>query len=498
MLPSLTGSDAAGLRARLGHVTDRQFHVMPRTDVWRRKRNALQDAASSVCEPFVSDLLSETTLLVQELNRGSPRNYRLPRPILPFRHERRMCHPSCCWSMTFGIRRSQFMPAILGSVKGISTRSDRLFAVALLLILSVPAWVILLGVCGRLHAPFSDRLLFYVAGYVLFGLAFWLAARGRTEQRGNSWRLAPLLLQSGLALSLLWLICSGFEGSLLVVVAAQIAAIFPLPLALGWIAAQSLVMAWIINLHWQPSVQFALVLAWLGAQVFAALMSRALANEAEVRSQLAQSNAELRATQQLLADSSRAAERVRIARELHDVLGHHLTAVSLNLEVASHLVHGQPGEHIQKAQAGTKQLLGEVRQVVGTLRGDDSLNVSRAIELLVRDIPEPHIHLRVDDDLAIFDPLRAEAILRCVQEIVTNTVKHSAAADLWIDIVRTAQDVEVHARDNGCGVHDLRLGHGLTFMRERIEQVGGRLQLDSMPANGFRVDAWIPIARALP
>lgn len=390
------------------------------------------------------------------------------------------------------------MPAILGLVRGISTRSDRLFEIALLLILSVPAWVILLGLCHRLHGPFSNRLLFYVAGYVLFGFAFWLAARGRAEQKGTSWRPAALLLQSGLALSLVWLVCSGFEGSLLVVVAAQVAAIFPLPLALGWIAAQSLLMGWIISLHWPPSVLFPLVLAWLGAQVFAALMSRALANEAEVRSQLAQRNAELRATQQLLADSSRAAERVRIARELHDILGHHLTAVSLNLEVASHLVDGQPGEHIQKAQAGTKQLLGEVRQVVGRLRGDDSLNVSRAIELLVRDIPEPRIHLRVDDDLAIFDPLRAEAILRCVQEVVTNTIKHSAAADLWIEIIRTAVGVEVHAHDNGRGAGEVCPGHGLTGMRERIEHVGGRLQTKSRPANGFSVDAWIPLGGELP
>ncbi len=307
-----------------------------------------------------------------------------------------------------------------------------------------------------------------------------------------------LVLQSGLALLLVSLICSGIEGALLLVVAVQVAAMFPLLFALGWIVAQSLLMGWIISLHWPQAVVSSLFLAWLGAQVFAALMSRALADEAEVRSQLTQRNAELRATQQLLADSSRAGERIRIARELHDILGHRLTAVSLNLEVASHLVAGQPGEHIQKAQAGTRQLLGEVRQVVSRLRGDDSLNVTCAIELLVRDIPEPHIHLRVDGDLAIYDPLRAEAILRCVQEVVTNTIKHSAASDLWIEIVRTAEGVEVHAHDNGRGVHDLRLGNGLTGMQERIEPVGGRLQLDSRPADGFRVDAWIPAASALP
>ena len=378
-------------------------------------------------------------------------------------------------------------------------RSRRLFDLALLLILSVPAWGILLRVLGQSHGGcFSGRCLLYTGCYLLFACVFWLAIKWGAQQLTSTWRVALLVLQSGLALSLVWLICSGIEGALFVVVAAQVATMLPLLLTFGWITAQSLLMAWIISLHWPQSVVFSLFLAWLGAQIFASLISRALADEAQVRGELAQRNAELGATQQLLIDSSRAAERVRIARELHDILGHRLTAISLNLEVASHLVDGQAGEHIQKAQTSTKQLLGEVRQVVSTLRGDDSLNVGRAIELLVKDIPEPRIHLRVESELAIYDPLRAEAILRCIQEIVTNTIKHSAASNLWIAIARTSEGVEVHARDDGRGVQQLHPGNGLTGMRERIEQVGGRLQLDSRPAEGFRVDAWIPAASTLP
>lgn len=97
-----------------------------------------------------------------------------------------------------------------------------------------------------------------------------------------------------------------------------------------------------------------------------------------------------------------------------------------------------------------------------------------------------------------YDPVQAEAILRCVQEVVTNSIRHSAAVDLWIDVNRTAAGVEVHARDNGRGADSLRPGHGLTGMRERIEQVGGRPQWDSGPAGGFRVDAWIPAGGAAP
>ena len=80
-----------------------------------------------------------------------------------------------------------------------------------------------------------------------------------------------------------------------------------------------------------------------------------------------------------------------------------------------------------------------------------------------------------------------------MQEVVTNTIKHSAAADLWIEIVRTPEGVEVHTRDNGRGVHEVYPGHGLTGMRERIEQVGGRLQVESRPGSGLSVEAWIPL-----
>ena len=84
---------------------------------------------------------------------------------------------------------------------------------------------------------------------------------------------------------------------------------------------------------------------------------------------LAAANAELEATRELLAQSVRLAERARIARDLHDLLGHHLTALSLNLEIASHKADGEARERIDTAQSVTKLLLGDVRGVVGALRG---------------------------------------------------------------------------------------------------------------------------------
>jgi signal transduction histidine kinase len=194
----------------------------------------------------------------------------------------------------------------------------------------------------------------------------------------------------------------------------------------------------------------------------------------------------------LLVDSSQVSERMRIARELHDLVGHHLTGLSLNLEVASHLAQGKAQEHIQTAQSVTKLLLQDVREVVNSLRGDDSFDLGRAIRTLTKDIPKPRIHLDVPEDLGIYDPVRAETILRCVQEIITNTVRHSSAENLWIELVKTADGVEVRARDDGRGVKQLKPGNGLTGMRERVEQVGGRLEIESAPNAGFCLIARIP------
>jgi signal transduction histidine kinase len=100
----------------------------------------------------------------------------------------------------------------------------------------------------------------------------------------------------------------------------------------------------------------------------------------------------------------------------------------------------------------------------------------------------------VPEDLGIYDPVRAETILRCIQEIITNAVRHSSAQNLWIELVKTPDGVEVCARDDGRGVKQVRVGNGLTGMRERAEQAGGHLEIESTPNAGFRLRVRIPTA----
>jgi signal transduction histidine kinase len=369
--------------------------------------------------------------------------------------------------------------------------SQRLFRVALLGTMATPLVLVIVSLVRNPGCFGKTRtVLWWLSAYVTFSLVFWLAT-SQGEKLSRAWLMVCLLVESALVLLMVNTICSGYEGALLVVVAGQLAPLFSLPMSLGWVGGQSLLMGFVIRSRFSLEIALALSFSWLGFQIFTVLMAHAAAREALARSELAKLNTELRATQQLLVDSGQVAERMRIARELHDLVGHHLTGLSLNLEVANHLAQGKTQEHIQTAQSVTKLLLEDVRGVVNSLRGDDSFDLGRAIRTLTKDIPKPHIHLDVPEDLGIYDPVRAETILRCVQEIITNAVRHSGAENLWIELVKTADGVEVRARDDGRGVKQLKPGNGLTGMRERVEQVGGRLEIESAPNAGFCLRARI-------
>jgi len=337
------------------------------------------------------------------------------------------------------------------------------------------------------------RHILWLVAFLLFGLAYGLTSWSHGPIR-TRWRIwAPLAVQTGLALLMIQLVCTGHEGALLAIVALQLGWLLPLAAALIWFALQSVLMGWIVASH-SPAWAFTfLMVTYLSIEALALFSAYFGASEARARLSLERLNAELQATRELLAETSRMAERQRISHELHDTLGHYLTALSLNLEVASHLAAGKALQSIQKAQSLAELMLGEVREVVSTLRGEKPIDLARALRTLVQLVPRPVIHLSLPDDFEIQDPLRAHTLLRCIQEIITNTVKHSGARNLWIDLIKTADGVEVHARDDGQGAEEAQPGQGLSGMRKRFEQLGGRFETESQLYQGFRVNAWIPL-----
>ncbi len=278
------------------------------------------------------------------------------------------------------------------------------------------------------------------------------------------------------------------EPVLLVIVAGQLGGLPLLP-ALAWIAAQTAALV-AITAPSEGRMQF--TLSFLAFQLFAYFAVQIAHREALARQALAATNAELKVTSGLLDISSRTEERLRIARDLHDLLGHHLTALSLNLEVASHLAAGEAKESIEKSQAITKELLGDVRAVVSRLRVDEPVDLATALNALRDVITTPSLHIDLDG-VAVSDPAIAQVALRAVQEIVTNAVRHSGARNLWLRLSSSDHTLEVDARDDGAGTDRIEFGNGLRGIRERVENASGRFEVSSVRGRGFSVHIALPM-----
>ena len=110
--------------------------------------------------------------------------------------------------------------------------------------------------------------------------------------------------------------------------------------------------------------------------------------------------------------------------------------------------------------------------------------------------PEPRIHLDLPDALALTDPQRAQVLLRCAQEIITNSVRHAHARNLWIGLAEDEQRLALTARDDGRGADEVEAGNGLQGMSERLRQMGGDLKIETRPGAGFALSAWMPVEGA--
>jgi signal transduction histidine kinase len=325
----------------------------------------------------------------------------------------------------------------------------------------------------------------WIAVYLLFGAAF-----ACDQQRARLWWL---LAEAALAIALVVLRCSGYEGALLAIVAMQLGGRLERTPGIAWICVQTALL-WAANAAvFSTRSAWLLTPPYLGFQLVALFVFNAMAREVAARAQLVAANAELRAVQHILADGGRMAERLRIAQELHDALGHRLTALSLNLEAALQRTEGPAHASVETAQSLARQLLGDVRDIVAQSRARDGVNLSEALHELVGAVPRPHIHLDVAEGLRIADPERAHILLRCTQEIVTNAARHSGADNLWISIKSDGEAFSIQAHDDGRGSASAGGGFGIQGMRERLEKAGGQVHIATQPGRGFDVTALLPV-----
>jgi len=325
-------------------------------------------------------------------------------------------------------------------------------------------------------------------------LTAFLASTTRLEKLSPSARVTLLLIQSASSLALIHLRSLWLEAGLLAIVAAQASLLLSHRLALAWAVAQTaLVFPYYLGradllqaAFWTAGV--------LGFQLFATTIGYIARHEAEARIELSRLNMDLRAAEIMLEESARTEERLRIARELHDAVGHHLTALSIQIELARHAHPDEP--NLVEAQGITKSMLQEVRAVVREMRNDPTLDLRQSITSLIKGLPAPKIHFDIignADDLAALDPALAHALFRAAQEGLTNAIRHSGAENVWMTLKLDAEGITLVVRDDGRGIQQMREGSGISGLRERIEAVGGSIFIESRASTGLTLTIQVPI-----
>jgi signal transduction histidine kinase len=205
-------------------------------------------------------------------------------------------------------------------------------------------------------------------------------------------------------------------------------------------------------------------------------------------------------------------ERARIARELHDIVAHHISMISVQAETARLTTPGMPAEGANRLLTigdTARQALTEMRRLLGVLRDDAAVEPTRrpqpGLDQLVTLADEARgttgsgIRLIVQGRVVRLDPGIQLAAYRIVQEALTNARRHAPGAAVDIELHYLDGALQVRVRDNGSGCPDdgpLAGGHGLLGMRERAAMTGGTLVTSQDAAGGFVVEAVLPAPEA--
>jgi signal transduction histidine kinase len=232
--------------------------------------------------------------------------------------------------------------------------------------------------------------------------------------------------------------------------------------------------------------------------------------------QLEERTAELEQAREELARRAVVEERLRLARELHDVVAHAMSVIAIQSGVGAHVADTNPQEAAKALAAietTSRATLEELRRLLGVLRQEDEPQGALApvpgladLETLLAEVAKAGlaVKLQVEGTPA---PLPAGVDLsayRIVQEALTNVVKHAGPTRAQVVVGFRDQDVRVEVTDDGRGavtsVSDGRAdtGHGLIGMRERVQAFGGDLEVGPRPGGGFRVAARLPLAADQP
>jgi signal transduction histidine kinase len=217
--------------------------------------------------------------------------------------------------------------------------------------------------------------------------------------------------------------------------------------------------------------------------------------------------AELRTAQALAGERAVIGERVRIARELHDVVAHHVSVMGIQASAARRALDKDPGKTrtaLAAVEDSARTAVDELRRMLGALRQSDqdttpsTAGLDRLAELITR-VREAGLtgHLAVYGDPQPVPDSVSQAAYRIVQEAVTNTLKHAHASTVDVRVRYLARELEIDVADDGRGPTGSGGGMGLIGMRERVAVHDGTIETGPRADGGFRVRVRLPLQREM-
>ncbi|TQV70945.1 sensor histidine kinase [Aliikangiella marina] len=361
---------------------------------------------------------------------------------------------------------------------------------------AVGTWAVVLGVSlyfiTRLGDAIQANAPWIVGLFILYIGCFFLITRDNAFSQKRGVIEGLILLKIVIVFALVFTAPFEFYSILSIIWVSVLPHFFSLKKSI--VIMLLVVLSWFTVFAWvwdKPSV-YIQGLLFLTFHFFAIMMSHQT-QMAEMASEESQRlNKELQATQQLLAEASRQSERTRIARDLHDLLGHHLTALIINLQVATHLTEGEAKQKVEQCHSLAKLLLSDVREAVSALRENDTLDFHVMIDLLAKNTPQLKVHSEIDAQIQLEDLSLAKSLLSIIQESITNSLRHSGADNFWIKLIQSKNQLNLTLRDNGKTKSNLREGNGIRGMRERVSQFDGQFDLQQSE-KGLTITIAVPL-----
>jgi signal transduction histidine kinase len=362
------------------------------------------------------------------------------------------------------------------------------------------AWLVAASsLLGRTSGPAITPAQWSIGLAALLFFLLGLGLRAILEERhaSDSALAGALMLQTVAAPVSLWMLQEHLQAILLVLVAAQLAALRDRRLAIATLVCANGMLFVFLSRSMLTPKAIQVSLAYVAFQLFAAYVSSAAYAALEAGQALLRSNRELQAARALVAEGARAQERLRLSRELHDIAGHKLTALKLQVSVELSNRSAEGLGTLPQCLTLADELLSDIRMVVSALRQADSIDLKTALRALDPAVPSVSVVFKIEPDAFVCDIAKAEALLRCAQEGLTNALRHGGATEILVTLAHRDQDLVLSVEDNGSGYQSPAppAGNGLKGLRERLEVFQGVVSLDRRNPRGCVLRAILPEPR---